>query len=228
MIELRLDEKRGCGWRQPGGLYLVAPAPLAFCGRLPIPLEVCPCCGQGIKPARGWTWILGDRIVEAAPPCTKAAGTVCDIADAEYNICPLAEGARFLGICGLLWIGEKFYRSPQEFRAEAGVLKSNGEVMGISRKIKSIPRGFVVGETRVFLAHRKTILVVPTGPKKEVEEKPEYRPGIFASFIPQAVEYVTKGGESPEEIESLERRGITPVRVRRIELGEFIEEEEKP
>jgi len=228
MIELRLDERRGCGWRQPGGLYLVAPTALAFCGRLPIPLEVCPCCGQGIKPARGWTWVDGDQLVLNAPPCTQASGTICFAFGEEGANCPLAPSACFLGTCGLLWIGEKFYRSPQEFRAEASAKKSDGELMGISRKIKSIPRGFVVGQTRVFLAHRKEKLIPPAGPIREMDEKAEYVPAIFASFIPQAVEYVMKGGESPEEIEALEKRGITPVRVRRLKQGELIEEEEKP
>jgi len=59
-IEVRYESKRGCGWRKPGGLYLMADGPAELCGKLPIPLEICPSCGGGIKLSRGWTWVRGN------------------------------------------------------------------------------------------------------------------------------------------------------------------------
>jgi hypothetical protein len=107
-----------------------------------------------------------------------------------------------MGQVGLLWVGEKFYPTPYDFSQEAGV-------MGISRRIPALPKDFKLGETWVFLAHQKACW----------ESRPETpwvrdpRPGIFRIFKPIAVEYVTRGDETPEELEKLRERGITPVKV---------------
>ena len=93
MIETRIDEKRGCGWRKPGGLYLIGGKLAAPCGKLPIPLTVCPTCGHGIKPSRGWTWING-KVLAANQAC-RAAG-YCER-------CPLCDPPEQVG---LLWIRE--------------------------------------------------------------------------------------------------------------------------
>jgi hypothetical protein len=53
-IETRVEGQRGCGFREPGELYLVCDGPGRACGKLPIPLAVCPACGGAIKPGRGW------------------------------------------------------------------------------------------------------------------------------------------------------------------------------
>lgn len=53
---------------------------------------------------------------------------------------------------GLLWVGEKFY-SVDSFTREAADL-------GISKRIKAIPRGFVAGKTWVFFAHMKGAMKV--------------------------------------------------------------------
>jgi hypothetical protein len=55
VIETRYDRKRGCGWRKPGGLYLCADGVGGVCGKLPIPLDICPTCHGGIKFCRSWT-----------------------------------------------------------------------------------------------------------------------------------------------------------------------------
>ena len=39
--EIRVEGKRGCGYRKVKGVYLVAPALSRPCGRLPTPLTVC-------------------------------------------------------------------------------------------------------------------------------------------------------------------------------------------
>lgn len=55
-----------------------------------------------------------------------------------------------MGKAGLMWVGEKFYKTPEVFVAE-------GVTMGFSKRIKAVPRGFKVGETYVLLAHPKAI-----------------------------------------------------------------------
>jgi len=186
-IQIRHDSRRGCGWRAPGGLYLVSSGQGRHCGKLPVPLHVCATCGQGIKPTRGWTWVDGDALL-STKICANAGTTFCEF-------CPLAAA---VGRAGLLWIGEAFYKTPEEFTREAARL-------GISRRIVAVPKGFVLCQTWVLCAHRKAI-VLPDGKSER---------GIFYMFRPDAVEYVTKGHETPEEIEALENRGITPVKVLR-------------
>lgn len=44
-------------------------------------------------------------------------------------------------------------------------------------------------------------------------------PGIFHAFRPTAIEYVTRGDETAEEIEALDKRGTTPVKVELAEEG---------
>ena len=186
-IEVRRDRKRGCGWRKVGGLYLVASGLSAPCGRLPIPLGVCPTCHAGIKFTRGWAWIDADAI---------AADSHC-LNDPACGPCPLA---RHLGRAGLLWIGEQFYHRPADWTREA-------VTMGISRRIGAVPKDFKVGETWVLVAHRKAIRVSAT----------EYAAGIFHAFKPTAIEYVVRGDESDAELQAIRERGITPIRVERLE-----------
>ena len=39
------------------------------------------------------------------------------------------------------------------------------------------------------------------------------KPGVFSAFKPTAVEYVVRGDETKEELETKVKRGITPVKV---------------
>jgi hypothetical protein len=103
--------------------------------------------------------------------------------------CPLADAK--VERAGLLWIGEKFYPTPGAWEKEA-------REMGISRRIKAIPRGFKIGETWIALAHIKAT---------------NYTPGIFRLFRPTAIEYVVKGTETETELEDMEKRGISLVKV---------------
>jgi hypothetical protein len=186
-IQVRHDHQRGCGWRKAGGIYLVASGLMAPCGRLPIPLDVCPTCHAGIHPSRSWTWIDGDAL---------AAKSVCGAAP-DCGVCPLA---RPVGKVGLLWIGGQFYPMPAHWIREA-------QRLGISRRISAVPKNFKLGETFVFVAHREAI---PTGDGK-------YVPAVFHVFKPQAIEYVVKDDDTPEKLDALVKRGITPVRIKRIE-----------
>ena len=40
-----------------------------------------------------------------------------------------------------------------------------------------------------------------------------YKKGIFSAFVPERIEYVVKGTESPDELENMAKRGITLVNV---------------
>ena len=51
------EPERGCGLRRPGGIYLCSDGMGLPCGKLPLPLDICPTCSGGIHFARGWTWI---------------------------------------------------------------------------------------------------------------------------------------------------------------------------
>lgn len=212
MITIR-EGKRGCGYRKAGGLYLVSPGAGQACGLLPIPLTVCPTCGHGIKFARGWTWINVAALVAMNP-------NGCQM-DGGCGSCPLADAN--IQRAGLLWIGEQFYKTPEAWEKEA-------REMGVSRRIKAVPRGFVIGETWVAVAHIRAIPstfslsggevgVSPYATRKAKKEadKVLWTPGIFRLFKPTAVQYVVKGTETDEELADLEKRGITPVRVEKVE-----------
>ena len=178
------DHRRGCGYRKPGGLYLMAPAGGHPCCKLPIPLHICPTCGGGIKPARGWSWFDSDHFI-SKDPCPEQEG--------PFLLCPLAEGG--LGRQGLIWVGEKFYPHPADFMAEVAH-------QGFSRRIPHLPKDFKLGETWVFLAHRKAMSDA-NGPIS----------GVFFVFQPTQIQYVVKGDETDEALERLEKRGISPVHV---------------
>jgi len=193
-IETRTENKRGCGYRKGGGKYMVSFGIPRGCGKLPIELTRCPCCDAGIKPSRGWTWIDGDAII-GSKECRfhKDPGARIDCSD-----CPLS---RTVGRVGLLWIGEKFYPTPADWTREA-------LQMGVSRRVSAIPKDFKVGETIVFVAHRKAIQK-----SLVVGEEPEFIPGIFHVFTPTAIEYVVKGDETDEELERLTDRGFKLIKV---------------
>lgn len=205
MIETRIEGKRGCGYRKKGALYLVSTGPFYSCGRLPVKLDVCPCCGSGFKPARGFTWIDGDKIAKMAKKKTcglKGKNIVC-------MTCPLSDDSKVeFGKAGLIWIGTKFYSHKSIFALEAAI-------MGISRRINFVPHGFKIGETWIFLAHRKGYEIMEFG------KDPEFYPGIFQVFQPTAIEIICDGTETDEEIEKFRKRGLTPVIVKKKENKEL-------
>lgn len=196
-IETRITPARGCGHRKPGGLYLVAGAPSAPCGKLPLELTVCPCCGQGIKCSRAWTWVDADALF---------ANASCKLGPAECSPCPAVGG--HMGRAGLIWVGEKFYPFPDDFTAEAAK-------QGISRRIKSIPHGFQIGKTWVLFAHLRAIVneiasALPGEEGKVVDVAT--RPGVFLFFLATAIEYIVKGTEPEDELQKIADRGITLVK----------------
>ena len=189
-IETRHEGPRGCGYRKKGGTYLIGGKLSEPCGKLPRVLTICPTCYGGIHFSRGWTWI-------DAVPLFKPLK--CRIPSKCEEQCPLSTEVLSLGEtwkAGLLWVGEKFYSTSDNFTLEAANL-------GISRRIANIPREFKLGETWVFLAHKKA----------GIGENGEAAPAIFSFFKPHAIEYVVRGDETEEELEKKESRGITLVNV---------------
>ena len=201
-VQTRYDYKRGCGWRAQGGTYLMAAGPSVPCGRMPLELPVCPTCHSGLKPTRSWAWIeVPTMFLEAAPlTCDKGHCLACPL-------CPSHDIERVM----LMWCGAEHYPTPQDWLEEA-------HAQGVSRRLpgKGIPKGLVLGETWVVLAHRAACMV-------QNMETGEFEPGagIFTAFRPHAIEYVCTGEESDEELEALEKRGITPVWVERLEDDEL-------
>lgn len=231
------EAKRGCGYRQVGGIYLVGDYIPTPCDRLPFPLPVCPCCGQGVKVGRGMTEINPFRLfglhdAEAPAPAIRTPGTqvaasegfnggICQDPIRPCFLCDPADRPAFL-----MLVGEKFYPTPDHFMQE-------GVAQGISKRISQIPHNFKIGETVLYLAHRKACKkMVPAliqeaeriaagtdaaAPRLVDAEQVEYETGIFTAFIPKRIEKIYWQSElekmSKEEKERLEKRGITPVGV---------------
>lgn len=185
------ERRRGCGFRRPG-FYLRSDGIGRNCGKLPIPLDVCPTCHGGIKPSRGWTWVNGLELI-------KDLTCVSDANDNYCAGCPLATKSTGLVKVGLLWIGEKYY-TPESWLAES-------RTMGVSRRLPGIPRGFKIGETWVFAAHRKAIPVVKFG------EETTYTAGVFHVFKPTRIEYVVGKKDGKRKLAKLAEKGINLVEV---------------
>ena len=189
-IRTSVEGPRGCGYRKGGGFYFVLYEGQGFsCGKLPIPLTVCPTCGEGFSHSRGITWINPQ---EVAPfqPCGKSSS--------QCNVCPMTQ----IDKAAMIWIGKEFYPHPENFLEEA-------QRMGISRRIQAPPKGFVIGEDWVFLAHLRGI----HDPEHEHASDEGYVPALFYAFKPTAIEYVVNGNEPEEELTRLEERGVSLVSV---------------
>lgn len=205
-IRISVESERGCGFRQEGGLYLVGGRVMEECNKLPIPLDVCPTCKGGIKFSRGWTWADLTPIVKPGEHQGPAHDLWCPMGVG------LDEQPRDLSSSGLLWVGERSY-SPQSFVEEA-------IAMGVSRRINFIPRKLKIGESVIFLAHRKVPVFDGIATGKDV-----LQPAIFTAFIPTHIEYVVKDDESEEALAKLEKRGIELVKVVRNDEDGSVDEE---
>jgi hypothetical protein len=96
---------------------------------------------------------------------------------------------------GLIWIGGKFYSTPKHFIDEARTL-------GVSRRIATVPRGLVLGETKIYLAH---LSAFPNAlPSKA---------GVFASFVPTKLQYVVKDDDTDAKLYAVQKRGIEAITV---------------
>lgn len=202
---MAVEPRRGCGYRKVGGLYLVSGNLGAPCCKMPILLHVCPTCNGGIKQSRGWQWIdprpwiAGDCLATPAEPFNTilnafSGGPLCVLNPANAD--------RLGERVGLIWIGTQFYPNPNSFQVEAAEL-------GVSRRIHTIPRGFEVGKTWVFLAHPKVKENPPTKPGDDVT----WTPGVFRIFKPERIEKIITESQSQDkdEMAKLAKAKITPV-----------------
>ena len=219
------EKKRGCGYRKIGGIYLCADGPGEPCHRLPIPLDVCPTCHHGVKQTRGWTWVdfrelaggncsdVGPRTGDVFPNSAFHRGHCQNCIACTPDLVGLAtdkNGNTAPGIynkAGLIWIGEKFYKTPAEFTRES-------VDMGVSRRITAVPKGFKVGEHFVLVAHPKAVLLKSVQREDElagVTHDDTFGPGIFHVFRPSRIEKILADTSSPEERQEWTDRGFTVV-----------------
>ena len=205
---MAVEERRGCGYRRVGGMYLCGEFISSPCDRMPFPLTTCPVCGQGIKVSRGFTEVNPYRLWGVHQDC-KDHFRPCFLCD------PQDEPAY------IMLVGAGNYKTKEDFLDEA-------HHMGISKRIPFIPKGLELGKTVVYLAHPKACEVKETAvlqqamaiveeaqsnqPRLLETEKVEKKLGIFCAFIPKRVEkLIWESQATPEELEKLEKRGITPV-----------------
>jgi hypothetical protein len=216
-VHTSVESARGCGFRKPGGKYLVAGQPSEPCEKLPIELHVCEVCGGGIKQTRAFTWIKVDPLLDPGAHGDTHHDVVCPLG-ARYTEEMWSKGEK----AGLIWIGAAFYKTPGDFMREAAE-------MGISRRVKSLPRGFKVGETWVALAHPKAIrgecehgapAEFPCSNCPDGKSEGEWRGGVITFFRPTAIEYIVTGKESEEELDRFEEQGLRLVRV--VKAGENV------
>lgn len=210
---MSVEKARGCGYRKIGGIYMVSGAFSATCDRLPLELSVCPCCGQGIKQSLGFTWVDPNKLF-GGNHNSGGAYSHC----ACPSSCAVCNPVLFGEKAGLMWVGKKFYKTTADF------LKESAE-MGISKRIRAVPRDFKVGETWLLLAHpeavKKDVIRLVDVKDEELREemiqngeteRAVYAPGIFAAFRPERVEMLIQESKATvEELEALKKRGITPI-----------------
>lgn len=222
--EISVEAERGCGHRKPAkdgvGIYLVGPKTGAPCGRLPFALAACPVCGGGIHAARGWTWIEPRKLFGMLSEDQECIAFGTPQGCSWCRGCPMGLGMPE-GRHGLVWIGETHYKGPGDFLSEA-------HRMGVSRKIKAIPKGFELGKTHVYLAHRFAVpnprlqrlaagemSGLSTGEATELLNEPPRLPGVFSTFMPTGIDLVIADAENvPAKAEKLaEQYGARVIQV---------------
>lgn len=229
---MAVEQKRKCGYRKTGGLYVVGGGLAAPCDRMPYRLDRCRTCGGGIKFSRGHTWLQPDffephtvqPLIDHQSSHGRSSGWTCHDQSA-CPVCAVPAGYDF-GPELLLWIGRAHY-SPEEYLAES-------RSMGVSRRISAIPKGMVIGQTWVLLAHLDAVapehsnvctrcncfeaqhvkMAPVTGGTCEEFQAPKATPGIFCAFVPRAVELLLKQSEcTAERLEKESKRGVTVIAV---------------
>jgi hypothetical protein len=194
-----IEPKRGCGYRKVGGLYLIGTGMALPCDGLPLEIKNCPVCGYRIPFTRGFMWVRKEYIAYYSKEKHISNGNC----SCHYN-CPICHPeANNLEKYGFMWVGENFYKTPDDFILEA-------EKLGVSKRISSIPKDLQLNKTWVLLAHRKVPFKVKTfGP---LQSEPLYKPAIFYAFKPIRIEKLIWQSQATEEtLEKLRQQGISPV-----------------
>lgn len=195
------EAKRGCGYRKVGGTYLVTAGFSAPCAGLPIPLERCPTCDAGIKPTRGFAWVDGRAMFaghrEKLLDCPR-----CGYMKPNFSGCVIRDPDMLNERDLLIWAGSRFYPTPHDFIMEAGRL-------GISSRVPGVPKGAEPGKTWLFAAHREVIVQPPANETDGSED--ETFPGVIMVGRLRAIERIVTDRTPAEEIEKLEKQGVTAV-----------------
>lgn len=212
------EEARGCGFRKEGGLYLRGSAGGDGCGKLPILIpEICPTCGEGIRASRAPRLLADPAGLWNRKRCRHDPAR--DGLDHRRPPAPGCESCPFgqpsIGQALIIWVGERFYPSPSAYVEEA-------RRMGISRRIPSVPRGFVVGRDYVLLAHKKCFSVNPVDEAGNRLDEVLWMPGIIGIFKPDKIEIVVTPETSQEALQRHVAQGLTPVIVNKVGAG-FVE-----
>jgi hypothetical protein len=196
---MAVEEKRGCGYRKVGGMYLVGGILSAPCDRLPYPLEVCPTCNQGIKVSRGFTEILPYELFGIHKDCQD-----------KVKPCVMCYPNKYRPGY-IMIVGERHYPKPSDFIKE-------GHNLGVCKRIPFVPKDLILKKTVIYLAHHKAIIKRGNGKvgKKGQTKMLEYATGIFCAFVPTKIEQLVwesqlKGKKGKGLKQSLKKRGITPV-----------------
>lgn len=217
------DKERLCGWRK-NGLYLRADGPSQSCGMLPLMLRDCACCGHAIKLTRGLQRVNVEKLIE---------NERCSYGTDNENCRLCLINRTRMGY--LIGVGAKFYKSQWDYMREA-------IEQGISKRIAQIPRDLEVGKSVILIGHPKVFSeLVPEEaidqPVIEIEEDAVQKrlpmieghslttgrmvakdiAGVICLFVPTAIEYVVNGQEADEQLQRLADRGISLVRIHRLE-----------
>ena len=201
---MAIEKSRGCGLRKIGNLYLVGSGLGIYCHKLPFELPICPTCGHGIKFSRGMTWINPKDLFGECQDGKDGIIPVCH--EVDCFVCKPPDGTH-----GLMWVGEKFY-TVESFTKEASE-------MGVSKRISSVPKNIVFGETIIYLAHKKGKRTLIKCEKTDKGDKTldgyaeKFIPAIFYAFIPRRIEMIITEtmAKNEEKVENLKKRGIVPV-----------------
>jgi len=181
--------ERGCGYPQEGGLYLVTSPLGAPCDRMPFEIPVCPTCGETIRFSRGMQQINALKLFGEHKNCKDPK---------RLRPCPACQPVE--DPAGLMWVGDAHY-SPSSFIKEA-------MDMGVSKRIGIIPKYFKVGETWLFLAHRKACKEHVKA-ENNGDEVIIPKAGIIAACKPSHLLKVVKEKDiTDEKVKALEEKGI--------------------
>jgi hypothetical protein len=201
------ENKRACGYKKKGGFYLIGSTEFtSTCCKLPFPLTVCKCCGQGIKFSRGFTWISPEIFNVISCSSFPAGPGQYRFSEIDSKKCNLIDMYLHSYKLGLMWVGENNYKTPGHFINEA-------RHVGISKRIAQIPREAVPGKTWIALAHKKAVYN-PLLMTSMSNSENCLTPGVFMIFKLTAIQYIVTGKEETVELERLEKRGIQLVEVK--------------
>ena len=197
---MAVEAKRGCGFRKVGGIYLVAKGAWASCDRLPLEVCACPVCGEGVHFPRSPRKVnpkklFGQHYESAGCTCP----TTCQVCNSQDEV------------AYLLGVGAQY--TPESFLLEA-------HTMGVSKRVPAVPKELKLGETWVYLVHRKGI---ETGERDPKTGKMIYKMAVFSAFRPQAIEMPVWESElTDERIAAVARgfqRSVVEILVRKVTLA---------